>query len=54
MAGAIAKAKDAAGYEAIVQETMVKEDCTYEEAVERYNALAASGAKVGALIHSTC
>ena len=37
MAGAIAKAKDAAGYEAIVQETMVKEDCTYEEAVERYN-----------------
>ena len=37
MAGAIAKAKDAAGYEAIVQETMVKEDCTYEEAVQRYN-----------------
>ena len=37
MAGSIAKMKDADGYERIVQETMVKENCNYEEATERYN-----------------
>lgn len=37
---------EAQGVEVVVEETSV--------AVERYNALAAGGARVGALIHSTC
>ena len=37
MSGAIAKLTDGANYEKIVQETMVRENCDYEEAVARYN-----------------
>ena len=37
---------EAHGVQVVVEETTI--------AVERYNALAASGARVGALIHSTC
>ena len=37
MSGAIAKFTDGENYEAIVSETMRKEDCSREEAEDRYN-----------------
>ena len=37
MSGAIAKLTDAEGYEKIVSETMVKENCDRAEAEDRYN-----------------